>query len=96
LGLWAKYMGLKQGATWNTLGEHIGNLRTHWALEGNIEGTKERCKKSSSTPSTQNLKEKTSKHLECMLPPTHWLHVCFISKTVGQHFWPRLMARERD
>jgi hypothetical protein len=32
-------MGLKQGATWNTLGEHIGNLRTHWALEGNIEGT---------------------------------------------------------
>jgi hypothetical protein len=41
-GLWAKYMGLNQGATWNTLGEHIENLGTHWALEGNIEGTKEK------------------------------------------------------
>jgi hypothetical protein len=41
-GFWAKYMGLKQGATWNTLGEHIGNLRTHWAFEVNIEGTKEK------------------------------------------------------
>jgi len=25
-GLWAKNMGLKQGAIGNTLGEHIGNL----------------------------------------------------------------------
>jgi len=29
-GLWAKHMGLKQGAIGNTLGEHIENLmRTH-------------------------------------------------------------------
>jgi hypothetical protein len=42
VGLWAKYMGLKQGVIWNTLGEHIGNLETHWALKGNIEGTKEK------------------------------------------------------
>jgi hypothetical protein len=25
-----------------TLGEHIENLGTHWALEGNIEGTKKK------------------------------------------------------
>jgi hypothetical protein len=24
-----------------------------------------------------------------MFSPTHWLHVFFISKTVGQHFWPK-------
>jgi hypothetical protein len=47
------------------------------------------------TPSTQNLKEK-NQGLECMFPPTHWLHVFFIFKIVGQHFWPRLMARGRD
>jgi len=28
-GLWAKQMGLKQGAIGNTLGEHIKNLRKH-------------------------------------------------------------------
>jgi hypothetical protein len=44
-------MGLKQGATWNTLGEHIGNLGTHWALEGNIEGTKGKMKKIFPPPS---------------------------------------------
>jgi len=26
-GLWAKHMGLRKGATWSTLGEHIGNLK---------------------------------------------------------------------
>jgi len=26
-GLCAKHMGLKQGATWNNLEEHIGNLK---------------------------------------------------------------------
>jgi hypothetical protein len=24
--------------------------------------------------------------------PSHWLHEIFISKTVGHHFWPGLMA----
>jgi hypothetical protein len=52
-------------------------------------------KKTSPTPSTQNLKEKKSRHLECMLPPTHWLHVFFIFKTVREHFWPKLMAGGR-
>jgi hypothetical protein len=42
-GLLAKHMGLKQGAIGNTLGEHIGNLMgTHWELEGNTLGTKEK------------------------------------------------------
>jgi hypothetical protein len=38
------------------------------------------------------LKRKKSRHLECMIQPTHWLHVFLVSKTVGHHFWPRLMA----
>jgi hypothetical protein len=48
------------------------------------------------TPSTQNLKINKSRHLECMLLPTHWLHVFFIFKIVGHHFWSRLMAGGRD
>jgi len=49
--------------------EHIGNpgniLRTHWELEGNMLGTKEKGKKI--PPPTQNLKRKKSRHFECML-----------------------------
>jgi hypothetical protein len=41
-------MGLKQGAIANTLEEHIENLMgTHWELEGNMLGTKEKLKKPS-------------------------------------------------
>jgi hypothetical protein len=43
-------------------------------------------------PPTQNLKEKKSRQIKCMLQPTHWLHVFLVSKTVGHHFSPRLMA----
>ncbi len=36
-------MGLKQGPIGKTLEEHIGNLMgTHWELEGNMLGTKEK------------------------------------------------------
>jgi hypothetical protein len=41
-GTLGKIYEIKASATWNTLGEHIGNLGTHWALEGNIEGTMEK------------------------------------------------------
>jgi hypothetical protein len=45
-GLWAKQIGLKRGAIGSTLGEHIKNLGnilgTHWELEENIEGAKEK------------------------------------------------------
>jgi len=42
-GLWEKHMELKRGAIGNTLGEHIENLMgTHWELEGNMLGTKEK------------------------------------------------------
>jgi hypothetical protein len=45
------------------------------------------------TPTTQNLKRKKIKApLECMLQPTHWLHVFLVFKIVGHHFWPGLMA----
>jgi hypothetical protein len=59
-GLWAKHMGLKGGAIGNTFGEHIGNpgniLKTHWELEGNMLGTKEKGKKI--LPPTQNFFKK--------------------------------------
>jgi hypothetical protein len=31
-------------------------------------------------------------HAEC----SHWLHEISISKTVGHHFWPGLIAREKN
>jgi hypothetical protein len=41
-GLLGKTYGI-QGAIENTLGEQIGNLTgTHWELEGNMLGTKEK------------------------------------------------------
>ncbi len=56
------YMGLKRGA----LGTPLGNiLGTHWELEGNILGAKENEK--NPPPPIQNLKEKKSRHFECML-----------------------------
>jgi hypothetical protein len=39
-------------------------MGTHLELEGNMLGTKEKMKK---IPPTQNLKEKKSRHFECML-----------------------------
>jgi hypothetical protein len=107
-GLWAKHMGLKWGAIGNTFGEHIGNLgnilKTHWELEGNMLGTKEKGKKLS--PPTQNLKIKKSRHFECMHAETsHCLHrisllsICpllvieFIKQTIVEcitpHFDPK-------
>ncbi len=64
-------MRLKRGAIGNTFGEQIGNLMgTSWELKGNMLGTKEKRKKCflhPPTASTQNLKEKKSRHFECML-----------------------------
>jgi hypothetical protein len=68
-------------------------MGTHWGLEGNIEGTCWEQRKNETNPPltpTQNLNEKKSRHLECMVQPTHWLHVFLVA--VGHHFWPRLMA----
>jgi hypothetical protein len=86
-----------RGAHWE-LKEHIGNLMgTHWELEGNIEGTCWEQRKNENNPPlspAQNLNEKKSRHLECMLQPTDCLHVFLVA--VGHHFWPRLMAGGRD
>jgi hypothetical protein len=64
-----KTYGIKASCYWEhpwELREHIGNLMgTHWELEVNMLGTKENWKKSS--PHPQNLKEKKSRRLECML-----------------------------
>jgi len=61
----------------------IGNT-----LEEHIGKLKGTCWKNP----TQNFKGKKSRHLGCMLQPTHWLHLFLISKTIGHHFWPRLMV----
>jgi hypothetical protein len=50
-------------------------MGTHWELEGNMLGTKENEKKKSPhqphhpLSSKKNLKEKKSRHFECMLRP---------------------------
>ncbi len=74
-----KTYGIKARCYW----EHPWG--THWELEGNMLGTKEKLKKPSPHTPTQNF-------LECMLQPTHWLHVFLISKTIRHHFWPGLTA----
>jgi hypothetical protein len=43
-------------------------------------------------PTSQNSKGKKSRHLGCMLQPTHWLHLFLVSKTIGHYFWPSLKA----
>jgi hypothetical protein len=92
-GLWAKHMGLKRGAIGNTLGEHIENLMgTHWELEGNMLGTKEK-NPPAPHPKLKRVREREKKkrHFECMLSLLHWLHEISLSKIVGHHFWPGLI-----
>jgi hypothetical protein len=58
-GLWAKHIKARcyWEHYWGTNREHIKNLMgTHWEFEGNILGTKENGKISSSPP--KNLKKK--------------------------------------
>jgi hypothetical protein len=71
-----KTYGIKQGAIGNTLGN----------LKGTCWEQRENEKNPPLTP--QNLKGKKSRCLECMLQPTHWLHVFLVPKIVGHHFWP--------
>ncbi len=80
VGLWPKHMGLKWGAIGNTLEKHIGNFKgTCW----------EQRKNEKKSPPTQHpkLKRKKSRHLECMLQSTHWLHLFIIRKRVFCN-WP--------
>jgi hypothetical protein len=76
-------MGLKQGAIGNTLGEQTGNLMgTHWELEGN----KGKMKKNTSPP-TQNLRGKKSRHLKCMLS-AYPLAACIFGTPFTKHTVP--------
>jgi hypothetical protein len=99
LPLWPSYIGEKGRTLGKTYGirvrcywEHLWG--TNWEPIGNLEGehvgNKGKKKKNPPSP-TQNLKEKKSKHFECMLGLPHWLHEIFISKTIGHHFWPGLI-----
>jgi hypothetical protein len=80
-----KTYGIKRGAIENTLEKHIGNLKgTCWEERENERNPPA----TPSNPPTQNLKGKKSRCPECMLQPTHWLHVFLVPKTVGYRFWP--------
>jgi hypothetical protein len=51
-------------------------MGTHWELESNIDATCwEQSKNEKNPPPNSKLKRKKSRHLECMLQPTHWLHM---------------------
>jgi hypothetical protein len=73
---------------WGTYWEHVG---THWELKGNIVGTHwepGKNEKNSLPPliTPQNLKGKESRHHECMLGPSHWLHAKKKFSRVCHHF----------
>jgi hypothetical protein len=76
------------GTHWE-LGEDIGSLMgTHWEPEGNIIKTHWELGRNVKNPSPlpQNLKGKKTRHLECMLGPSHWLHEISLPKKVCHHF----------
>jgi len=56
-------------------------VRTHWEA-GKYE-------KNLPHPPPKHKREKT-RHLECMLGPSHWLHEISPPKRLGHHFWPGL------
>jgi hypothetical protein len=63
-------MGLKLGAIRNTLKEHIWNiLGTHWELEGNMLGTKEKilALPPPPPPFSKLKRKRKSRHVECMM-----------------------------
>jgi hypothetical protein len=66
-------------------------MGTHWKLKGNIVGSRENSKISSSEClAPTNLKGKNARHLQCVLGPSHWLHEIPPPKRVHRHFWPDL------
>ncbi len=69
-------------------------LGTHWELERNIVQTHwevGKNEKKSLFPPPQNIKGKKTRHLECMLGPSHWLHEIPLPKRLHHHFWHGLM-----
>jgi len=49
----------------------------------------------SSPPAPQNIKGKKTRHLECMLEPSHWLHEISLFKRLHHHFWHGLTPLQR-
>jgi len=82
------------GTNWEPR-EHIGNLMgTHWEHVGNKGKKKNKIlPPPNPTPPhhTQNLKEKKSRHFDCMLSLPIGCMKFLTSKTVGHHFWPGLI-----
>jgi hypothetical protein len=70
-------------------------LGTHWELERNIVQTHWEAGKNEKksllppppSPKPQNIKGKKTRHLECMLGPSHWLHEISLPKRLRHHFW---------
>jgi hypothetical protein len=80
-----KLYGIKPRCCWERLGGTT--VGTHWELDGN---KRNKTKKSLFPPPLPKRKklDRSWVHVE----PSHWLHEISISKTVGHHFWPGLMA----
>jgi len=87
-----KTYGIKVRCYWEHpwgIEEHIGNPGTWREHVGN----KGKMKKilAPPPPNTQNLKEKKSRHFECMLSLPIGCMKFLCSKTVHHHFWPGLI-----
>jgi hypothetical protein len=77
-------------------GYTLGTLGTHWELEGTCWEQRKSEKNPPPTLATQNLKEKKSRHFECVLQPTHWPHVFFVFKTVWSPYLASANGRGRN
>jgi hypothetical protein len=47
-------------------------------------------------PSLPKLKKTKTRHLECMLRPSHWLHEISPPKRIWHHFWLQLIALAKN
>jgi hypothetical protein len=77
------------------IGNALGNLKEHSV---NTLGSREKLKKIflPPPPPPQNIKGKKTRHLECMLGPSHWLHEISLSKRLHHHFWHGLMPLAKN
>jgi hypothetical protein len=79
------------GTHWE-IREHIENLLGTWKEHVENKG-KMKKKILLPPPPTQNLKEKTLRHFECMLSLPIGCMKLLCSKTVRHYFWPGLIPR---
>jgi hypothetical protein len=70
--VWAKHMGLKQGASGNTLGNTLGTYGTYWELKGTI-GNKGKMKKNDTHPCSLGTKDRRTWYIHTNIRPRVYL-----------------------